>query len=497
MRIENSTTDRLEARRSISIFRNGCFAARGRQALAGLLAVTMLPAGLGTAWAQNNGGPPPPPPDYDNQGQNPPQGQYPNQGPGPGQNQGQYPDQGQSPGPGPDQGPPPSSYQALGPEQLDQLVAPIALYPDSLVAQVLAASTYPAQVASAQQFIQQGGNYPPDQLAEQANTQPWDPSVKSLVAFPQVVNDMNRNMDWTTQLGNAYYNQPQDVMSAVQTMRQRAYSAGSLRPTSQLGVTYEPGNIIIAPVSPSVVYVPYYNPWVVYGAPIPAYRGYYYGPPRGIAFGAGLALGFGVGIAIGAFAHFSWGYHNWSPDWHSHAVIFNRNTYISRSGSVVNHGYYGHFDRAPQARAYNQAQAARFGGNHTTINNVTVNRGGNTINRGGQTYNRGGNTINRGGQTYNRGGNTFNRSNTYNNGGNTLNRGGQTYNRGEQTPNSAYHGNTQTGQFNRGSQPQAAARPQAQSARPAPQQHSAPQQSNRGGGGHENHGGGSHDDHHH
>ena len=465
MRIEDSTTDRLVARRSISIFRNGRFAARGRQALAGLLAATMLPVGLGTAWAQNNGGPPPPPPDYDNQGQNPPQGQYPNQnqGPGPGQNQGQYPDQNQ--GPGPDQGPPPSSYQTLGPEQLDQLVAPIALYPDSLVAQVLAASTYPAQVASAQQFIQQGGNYPPDQLAEQANTQPWDPSVKSLVAFPQVVNDMNRNMDWTTQLGNAYYNQPQDVMSAVQTMRQRAYSAGSLRPTSQLGVTYEPGNIVIAPVSPSVVYVPYYNPWVVYGAPIPAYRGYYYGPPRGVAFGAGLALGFGVGIAIGAFAHFSWGYHSWAPDWRSHAVVFNRTTYISRSVTVVNHGYYGHFDRAPQARAYNQAQAARFGGNHTTINNVTVNRGGNTINRGGQTYNRGGNTINRGGQTYNRGGNTFNR-------------GGQTYNRGSQTPNRGNY-----------------TRPQTRSARPAPQQHSAPQQSNRGGG-HDNRGGG-HDDHHH
>ncbi len=491
MHIEESTAGQVHAQCGISVFRGGTLkdgaaprgARRSRQVIAGVLAAAMLPLSLGAARAQNNGGPPPPPPDYDNQGQNPPQGQYPDQGPGPG------------PGPGPDQGPPPSSYQALGPDQLAQLVAPIALYPDSLVAQVLAASTYPAQVASAQQFIQQSGNYPPDQLAQMANTQPWDPSVKSLVAFPQVVNDLNRNMGWTTQLGNAYYNQPQDVMSAVQAMRQRAYAAGSLRPTPQLGVNYEPGNIVIAPVSPAVVYVPYYNPWVVYGAPVPVYGGYYYGPPRGIGFGAGLALGFGAGIAIGAFAHFSWGFHSWAPDWHSHAVVFNHNTYISRSVTVVNHGYYGHFDRAPQARAYNQAQAARFGGgNHTTINNVTVNRGGNTtINRGGNTYNRGGNTINRGGQTYRSGGNTINR------GGQSYNSGGNPFNRGTQ-PNTAYRGGN-TGQFNRGgySQGGSTARPQAQNARPsAPQQqHNAPAQQNRGdGGGHENHGGG-HEDHHH
>ena len=429
---------------------------RTRQAVAGALALAMLPASLGAAWAldnQSNGGAPPPP-DYGTQGENQ------------------------------DQGPPPSNYQPLSPEQLDQLVAPIALYPDSLVAQVLAASTYPAQLASAQQFIEQGGDYPPEQLAEMANTQPWDPSVKSLVAFPQVVNDLNRNMDWTTQLGNAYYNQPQDVMNAVQGMRQRAYAAGTLRPTPQLGVTYEPGNIVIAPVSPAVVYVPYYDPWVVYGAPVPVYGGYYYGPPRGIAFGAGLAIGFGFGVAIGAFSHFSWGYHNWAPDWRSRAVVFNRTNYISRSMTVINHGYYGHFDRAPQARAYNQAQAARFGGNNrTTINNVTVNRGGNT-------YNRGGNTIYRGGQTYSRGGNT--------------------YNQPGQAPNSAYRGGSQTrvpsssgqsGQFHRGgyNQPhntnagtraQAVPRGGQFNGRPAaqPQQHSAPRNNHgNGGGGHEDH----------
>ncbi len=442
-----------------------------------------------------------------------------------------------APAPPPDYGnAPPSNYQPLAPEQIDSLVAPIALYPDSLVAQVLAGATYPAQLASAEQFVQQNGGYPPSQLAEMANTQPWDPSVKSLVAFPQVLEDLNRNMQWTTQLGNAYFNQPQDVLGAVQTMRQRAYAAGNLRPTQQINVTYAPGDILIAPVTPTLVYVPYYNPWVVYGAPVPVYPHYYYGPPRGVVFGTGLAIGFGLGIAIGAFTHFSWGYHNWAPNWHDRTVVYNHNTYISRSVTVVNHGDYGRFDRAPEARAFNQTQAVRYGGNNrTTINNVTINRGGNTINRGGNTFNRGantynngGNTINRGANTYNNGGNTVNRgANTYNNGGNTYNHGTNTYNRGENTYNAgrqpsaggaydrgqyanganrpAAPANPQPfGQRGYGGQPTAPARPQGnysgqgsynrpQENRGAqPQQHSAPQEQRGGGGGHESHGGGDH-----
>ena len=214
-----------------------------------------------------------------------------------------------------DEGAPPQPYQALAPEQLNDLVAPIALYPDSLVAQILAAATYPQQVVAAGQFVQQSGNYPPAELAEMANQQPWDPSVKSLVAFPQVLQDLNQNMNWTTDLGNAYYNQPQDVMAAVQSMRQRAWAAGSLRSTPQLAVAYDPGDIVISPVSTNVVYVPYYNPWVVYGAPLPVYAHYYWGPPAGVVFAGGLALGFGVGFAIGAFGGFGWGFHNWAPNW--------------------------------------------------------------------------------------------------------------------------------------------------------------------------------------
>ena len=410
---------------------------KGQQAIAGALAAALLPMSMGAAFAQDQNAPPPPPPDYGDQGG----------------------------GPGPDQGgPPPNSYQALPPQQLDQLVAPISLYPDALVAQILAASTYPQQVAAAEQFVQQNGSYPPQQLGEMANTQPWDPSVKALVAFPQVLNNLNQNMNWTTQLGNAYYNQPQDVMSAVQDMRQRAYAAGTLRPSPQLSVAYAPGDIVIAPVNPAVVYVPYYNPWVVYGAPIAVYPHYYWGPPAGVALGVGLAVGFGVGIAIGAFAHFGWGFHAWAPNWGARTVVFNHATYISRSNTVINHGYYGHFDRSPAARAFNAQQARSFG-NHTTINNVTVNRGGNTYNRGGNTYNRGGNTFN-GGNTYNRGGQTYNR------GGQTYNRGGQTYNNGR-TGYSGYNsqaGHTQ-GQYNARPQQQGHAAPQAQHS--APQHHSS------------------------
>ena len=333
-----------------------------RQAVAGGLMLFMVPLSIGDVFAQ---GPPPPPPDQ------------------------QYGDQygGQQ------------AYQPLPPETLNQLVAPIALYPDSLVAQVLAGATYPAQLSSSEQFFNQNGGVSPDQLAQMADQQPWDPSVKALVAFPQVLSNLNQNMQWTTQLGNAYYNQPQDVMNAVQQMRQRAYDAGTLRSNQQLAVQYDPGAIVIQPANPEVVYVPYYNPWVVYGAPIPAYGYYhYYGPPAGVVLGVGLAIGFGIGIGIGAFTHFGWGFHNWGPDWHNHTVIYNHNTYISNSVTVVNHGNYGAFDRNPQARAFNHTQAVSYANvNHTTINNVTVNRTNNNFNR--TNVNNG--TVNNGGRNFN------------------------------------------------------------------------------------------------
>jgi hypothetical protein len=249
-------------------------------------------------------------------------------------------------------------YSQLNYDQMNQLVAPIALYPDALVAQILAAATYSPQVVEADRFVQRNAGVPPAELARMADAQPWDPSVKALVAFPSVLSQLDRNLDWTTRLGNAYYNQPQDVMAAVQTMRGRAYAAGTLRSTPQQTVVYAPADIVIRPVNPAVVYVPAYNPWVVYGAPVPVYPAYAYvaPPPRPAgAVVAAAAIGFTVGVVVGAFTHYGWGYGHWGCGWGPHPVIaYNHVTYVSRSVTVVNHGYYGGYDHSFAARSWNQ-----------------------------------------------------------------------------------------------------------------------------------------------
>jgi hypothetical protein len=251
--------------------------------------------------------------------------------------------------------PPGPQYGQLDYGQLNQLVAPIALYPDALVAQVLAGATYPTQIVEADRFVQANITLPPQERARIVDTQQWDPAVKALTAFPSVLSNMSRNLDWTSKLGNAYYNQPQDVMGAVQAMRQRAYDAGTLHSTPELNVGYAPGYIVVQPANPAVVYVPVYNPWVVYGAPVPVYPAYGYvaplAPVGGVAVTA--SFGFGAGVAVGGFASFGWGYASWSPNWVSHTVVYNNATYVSRSVTVVNHGYYGYYDHSPVARAYN------------------------------------------------------------------------------------------------------------------------------------------------
>jgi len=306
-------------------------------ALAGL----MIPIGFAqvSAFAQDA---PPPPPDQQQVDQGPP--------------------------PPDDNAAPPQQWNALSPDQMNELVAPIALYPDSLVAQVLAAATYPTQVVEADRFVQSQGGAPPDQIAQMVNGQPWDPSVKALCAFPSVLANMDKNLDWTTQLGNAYYNQPQDVMSAVQGMRQQAYDRGDLRSSPQLNVAYQPGDIVIEPANPAVVYVPYYDPWAIYG-----FRPYYrwYAPPPPLGWGVGVRFGFGVGVVVGGWGHYGWGYGHWGFAWGPHPyVAFNHATYISRSFTVVNHGYYGRFDRAPEARHYNvqAAHAAYAAGQRNGFN---------------------------------------------------------------------------------------------------------------------------------
>jgi hypothetical protein len=221
---------------------------------------------------------------------------------------------------------------------LEQLVAPIALYPDALVAQMLAASTYPAQIAAADQWVRAMGGVPPAQIAAGANEQTgWDPSIKALTAYPQVLAMMNQNLQWTTALGNAYYNQPQDVTETIQVLRQRAQAVGNLQTTPQQQVTENQGYIAVAPANPEVVYVPTYNPWVAYGQPIMAYPGY--DPLYAVGAAVGSAVQFGLGFAVGAFFHAPFGFVGWGLDWYGHAVLFNHDVWCSRSASVHDWGF--------------------------------------------------------------------------------------------------------------------------------------------------------------
>lgn len=312
-----------------------------RSLLSAILVGSVVVAGSGRLLAQDV---PPPPPDqqYNQQDQQQTQ-QVPQYGPQDQQMQqpdGQAQYGGNPPQQAPQQNPGPQG-QPLAGQQIEQLVAPIALYPDALVAQVLAAATYPTQVVEADQWRQQQGDAPPDQIAANANAQQWDPSVKALTAFPSVLSQMDRNMQWTSDLGNAYYNQPQDVMDAVQRMRQRAQAAGNLRDTQQLSINQDNGGIAIEPANPEVVYVPAYNPWVVYGPPVMAFPGYYYAPPPGVFFGVGFGfgIGFGIGIPLRPWAPWGWGWHNWGCGWHDRTIVYNRTTYITRSTTVINRGF--------------------------------------------------------------------------------------------------------------------------------------------------------------
>ncbi len=233
--------------------------------------------------------------------------------------------------PPPDQGPP---YAQQTPEQLQRLVAPIALYPDSLVAQILAASTFPEQVVEADRWVQDHPNLKGDELAKAVDQQPWDPSVKALTAFPSVLGNMDKNISWTSSLGDAYYNQQQDVMNAVQVMRQKAQQAGNLKSSPQQNVTSDDyGDIEIAPAYPDVVYVPAYDPWLVYGYPILPWPGWYEYP--GIWFG-GPYLSFGIGFGIGWFAGFVWGWGHWGWDWHNRYAMFDNQRYYSMSRTFYN-----------------------------------------------------------------------------------------------------------------------------------------------------------------
>jgi hypothetical protein len=214
--------------------------------------------------------------------------------------------------------------------QLDQMLAPIALYPDQLLTQLLMAATFPQQVVDAAQWLQDANNaaLKGDDLVAALQPLPWDPGVKSLIAFPQIVSMMNDHLDWTEALGAAFANQQVETMARVQFLRDRAVAAGQLKSSPQLEVQQDQGEIVIEPVDPSMVYVPVYNPAVAYGDwPDSDAPPVYIPPPPDFYNGAiGAGIGFSVGFGIIAPL---WG---WShPDWRHHEVAvdpqrFNRIT---------------------------------------------------------------------------------------------------------------------------------------------------------------------------
>jgi hypothetical protein len=216
---------------------------------------------------------------------------------------------------------------ALSPPQLDQLVARIALYPDPLLANILTASTYWTEIPEAAAWADQHSYLKGDALAQaiQADHLQWDPSILALLPFPSVLDMMARDPAWTQQLGNAVLTQDSDVMDAVQRMRQRAMSYGYLTPSSYMNVTSSGGYIQILPVDPNVVYVPYYDPVVVFAPPRPG-------------FAIGGAIHFGPGITIGAtFGGWGW----WLGSgfaWPSHTILIDRRpwgrVWVNRSGYI-------------------------------------------------------------------------------------------------------------------------------------------------------------------
>jgi Protein of unknown function (DUF3300) len=223
------------------------------------------------------------------------------------------------------------------PAQLEQLVAPIALYPDALIAQILAASTYPTEIVEADRWMQQHSELKGEQLAQAVNQQSWDPSVKALAQFPSVLANMDKNLSWASSLGDAYVNQQQAVLDAVQTMRKRAQQAGNLKTTPQENVTTQGQTIVIQPANPQVVYVPAYDPWEVYGPPLVAYPGWYAFPGL---YAVGPGITFGVGFGIGYFGGFGWGWHHWGADWRRREVMHDHDAYISHSRTFIDHNHF-------------------------------------------------------------------------------------------------------------------------------------------------------------
>ena len=270
----------------------------------------------------------------------------------------------------------PQETTKLPADQLDSLVAPVALYPDPLLAQVLAASTYPLEIIQLQQWLGKNKDLKDKALVDAVSKQPWDPSVQGLAALPDVVKRLADDIQWITDLGNAFLAQQSDVMDAVQRMRKKAKDAGNLKSTEQQKVETKVVEskqvIVVEQANPQVVYVPTYNPVVVYGPPVYPYPPIVYPPPPPPgAYVAGAAVAFGVGMAMGAAWSGGWGYNcGWHGGNNDITVNvnnnFNKNTNVSGGNRVNTGGGGGSWQHNPQHRGAapysDRSTANKYGG---------------------------------------------------------------------------------------------------------------------------------------
>lgn len=279
-------------------------------------------------------------------------------------------------------------------DQLDSLVAPIALYPDPLLAQTLAAATYPLEIIQLKQWMDKNKNLKGTALTDAVAKQPWDPSIQSMAALPDVVGRLAANIQWTADLGNAFLAQQQDVMDAVQRMRSKAQSKGTLKTSKEQVVqskTVENNKevIVIEQANPETVYVPSYDPTVIYGPP--AYPYYPYTYP---GYYPGMGLAFGTGILIGAgIANNWWGNCNWGGgdininNNNNFNRNSNRNTVNNRPANANGKWQHNSNHRGP-APYSNRKTADKFGGNDRGGPNSNRPGGDRTTNRPGGDRNK-------------------------------------------------------------------------------------------------------------
>jgi len=301
-------------------------------------------------------------------------------------------------------------------EQLDQLLAPVAVFPDSLVAQVLAAASHPEQVSEAAEWRSRNASLKGADLERVLAQKDWDPGVKAVAGFPDVLQQMASNLPWTRALGEAYVNDPGDVLNAVQSLRGKAVASGQLKSNKYLTVRTQPRQEVpppsgdeayddeddapppvydgppvidapeeiveIAPAQPDYVYVPYYDPWAFYGYPIAPWPGYAWAWPTPVYYGPGFgAFGFGAAIALDFGFGYPWGWNAWNTrwwghGWHGHGwrgprVVYNHRPYFGHSPHIVNHfAHRGDWNRggrggAAAPRGAFNGRANAFRGPHT------------------------------------------------------------------------------------------------------------------------------------